>query len=286
MPGDDYALVDCGGGRRLERFSGVTVSRPAPAAPFPRTAPLTSWNYAALSFAREHGWSGCPPAIWRVDFGGAIMNLQPASGGQLGVFPEHVRVAERLEQLLSRLPPPMSGRRVLNMFAHTGLVTLRLARASGVRSVVHVDSAPAAVKRARQNAADSGLADAGIRWLVDDALSFMRREARRGNVYDVIVADPPAYGRDRKSRGEWKLERDLPELLDLTDRLLAAEGAVLCLTCHPAGWNADGLAAAVRRSVSGLQNLECRNLTLPAESGATLPAGLAALAWDGPGFGA
>lgn len=268
-----YAFLDCGDGRRLERLAGVTVSRPAPAAMFPRKLSPDEWRNADLSFDRDAGWTGAAPDDWRVELGGAVLGLRPAAGGQIGVFPEHAEVCDALADALA-VPAAIGGtgaRRVLNLFAHTGQATLRLAALQGTE-VTHVDAAPAAVKQARINVELSGLADRPVRWLTDDALGFLRRAARRGDVYDAILADPPAYGRSKKG-GEWKLERDLPELLSLAGRLLAGEGAVFCLTCHREGWTPEDAARAVRGAMPG-GDFSARPLALcPEGGGNALPAG-------------
>jgi 23S rRNA (cytosine1962-C5)-methyltransferase len=205
-----------------------------------------------------------------VCFGGVVLGLRQAGAGQIGVFPEHAGVAAKI---LSRCESPVSAPvRVLNLFAHTGLATLMLA-ASGRCEIAHVDGAAVAVKQARENAALSGLADRPVRWLVDDALGFMRREARRGKRYDVILADPPAFGRGGKGGGEWKLERDLPVLLGLAKELLDGSG-LLALTCHSEGWDGERLSGAVRE-YAGMGKTSEEELTLAPETerGRALPGG-------------
>lgn len=273
----DYALLDCGNGRRLERLGGVTVSRPAPGATGKRGLPDAAWNAAHLTFtrgtSRGTGWRGEAPNDWRVRLGGVTMALRPAAAGQIGVFPEHAAVAEKI---LSRIAKSENAPlRVLNLFAHTGLATLMLA--SKGCTAAHVDGSAAAVKQARENAALSALADKPVRWLTDDALAFMRREVRREKKYDILLADPPAFGRGGsnggKKLGEWKLERDLPELLELADKLLE-RNALLALTCHSEGWEDGRLSEAVRAN-KHFKNIKEEKLTLTPEtkSGAPLPGG-------------
>lgn len=275
----NYAFLDCGSGRRLERFAGRVVSRPAPAADNRPGLSDAEWRAADLIFSRELGWRGDAPADWRVAFGPAVLNLRPASRGQLGVFPEHAAVCDRIDAILDADTPPEHGWSVLNLFAHTGLATLRLAARHDVRDVAHVDAAPASVRLARENAADSGLSGKRVRWLADDAMQFMKREARRGNRYDIIIADPPSYGRNRKSGGEWKIERDLPGLLETASALLSDRPALLCLTCHSVGWTEADLAGLLRQAVPDFVFARAEPLALVPESGATpLPAGIAGIA--------
>lgn len=276
-----YSLLDCGDGRRLERFGDVVVSRPAPAATDEPGLNAASWNAAQLRFTREGGWQGTAPEAWRVPFGSAVMTLRTATGGQLGVFPEHAAVCDLLERHLSSIAPDGRGPRILNLFAHTGLATLRLAAGGAAAEITHVDAAPAAVRQARENADASGLADAPVRWLADDAMTFLRREVRRERAYEMILADPPAFGRSKKG-GEWKLERDLPELLSATAKLLAPTRFVFCLTCHREGWNGDDLRRIVSTHIPGVARIEIIPLRLTPESGARpLEAGYACLCLGG-----
>ncbi len=276
-----YALLDCGDGKKLERFAGVTVERPAPAAPFRPHLAGEIWRRADLIFSKKTGWRGEAPADWRVRFGEVVLLLRPAAGGQLGVFPEHLPVAEWLAEKAGE--QPFQGKaekngalRVLNLFAHTGLATLRLALLPGTE-ILHLDAAAAAVRQARENAAASGLAERPVRWITDDALGFMRREQRRKKKYDLILADPPAFGRGRK--GEWKLERDLPELCELAAELLDPGPAAFALTCHREGFGAAEAAALVGAALPRFGRVHSRDLLLTGADGlAQLPAGCAVFA--------
>jgi predicted RNA methylase len=160
---------------------------------------------------------------------------------------------------------------VLNLFAHTGLVTLAAARAGA--AVVHVDAARASLAWARRNAALNGLHGCPIRWLLDDARAFVEREARRGARYDGIVLDPPSFGRAHRRR--WRLRDDLPALLSAC-AAVAADDAFVLLTAHTSGLDGEALGAMVDASFptprgrSGVSRLELR-----APSGATLALGWA-----------
>ncbi len=269
-----YAFLDCGEGRRLERMGGVALSRPAPAAAWRRGLPEAAWRSAPLSFTREDGWRGDAPADWRVRFGPAVLGLRTMAGGQVGVFPDHAGVVGTLLSLPDF--PEESPCSALNLFAHTGLATLQLA-ATGRFAVAHVDGAAAAVKQARENAALSGLSEKPVRWLVDDAVGFLRREGRRGKKYSLVLADPPAFGRAGKGAG-WKLERDLPELLSLARGVLAP-GGVLALSCHSERWDAGRLSRALR-DAGGFRVAGAEALASVPEAGAgnALPCGWCLLA--------
>jgi 23S rRNA (cytosine1962-C5)-methyltransferase len=184
--------------------------------------------------------------------------------------------------------------RVLNLFAHTGLATLAAARAGA--AVAHVDAARAAVGWARRNAELSGLADREIRWLVDDALAFTEREARRGRRYDGLILDPPSAGHGgsghggsrrtdagdagrggagRGGAGRWTLRDDLPGLLEACARV-TAEDAFVLLTAHSSGLTGEALAAPLLRAFRrGGSEAEVVRLSLAAASGAILHLGWA-----------
>ena len=238
----DLELLDCGDGRRLERFGSVVVDRPAPAAVMPPILPETEWHRAPLAWGRG-GWvRGGDREPWTVRAANLMLECRAAAGGQVGVFPEHavtwtwldreVRAAE------TRLGRPAE---ILSLFAYTGGASLACARA-GAR-VAHVDASRPAVAWARRNAELSGLADRPVRWLVDDARAFVRRERRRGRVYDGVVLDPPTYGH---GDGAWQIEADLEPLLADVAALLGPRPALVLLSAHTPGYDGDRLAALLR----------------------------------------
>lgn len=296
----DYELIDAGEGRRLERFGRVTVDRPAPGADHPARAP-ERWADADISWDPDGGWlrvgegneflesagaidsaastqaadsrdaSAATEAIqpWPVQVEGLTMELRPTSSGGVGLYPEHRAnipwLEARIGERLAADGPPS----VLNLFAHTGLVTLAAARAGA--AVAHVDAARGVVGWARRNAELSGLAERPIRWLVDDASAFVAREARRGHRYDGIVLDPPSYGHAR-GRG-WRLADDLPALVAAC-RDIASEGAFVLLTAHTTGLDGGDLAAMLDAAFpSPLGGLQGSPLELAAASGARLDLG-------------
>jgi 23S rRNA (cytosine1962-C5)-methyltransferase len=267
----DYELLDAGDGRRLERFGDHVVDRPAPAAIERPLAPAR-WPDANLRFEPETGWNTSVEP-WSIQVAGVTLQLRAAPSGGLGFFPEHLaNVAWLVAQVrsLARDRKPA----VLNLFAHTGLATLAAAQAGA--TVAHVDAARSAVTWARGNAARSGLADRAIRWLVDDAATFLAREARRGRRYDGIVLDPPSFGRAGNRR--WQLGEELPALLEAC-RAVAVDDAFVLLTAHTTGLAGDGLAQELE-SAFGKRgkhaSIDVLPLVLDASSGATLDLGWAA----------
>ena len=259
-----YRLLDVGAGRRLERFGEHVVDRPHPAAEGTRRSP-ESWVEADLLFDREVGWSGpglaAAQASWTTQLDALTLQLRPTDAGQVGLFPEH---AEILPWILARARERERDRpNVLNLFAYTGLATLALA-AVGV-AVAHVDAAKPAIDWARRNAALNGLDDRPIRWLIDDVPAFVAREVRRGHSYDGVVLDPPTYGHGPSGKA-WRLERDLPPLLDDIARLLRPDG-FLVVTAHSAALDPFALGAFIGSGV------EVGELAIRATSGAVLPLG-------------
>ncbi|MEI7742142.1 MAG: class I SAM-dependent methyltransferase [Chloroflexota bacterium] len=263
----DLEFLDCGDGRRLERFGRVTVDRPAPAAASPTLLPASEWKRAGLVWSRSAWVKGAAADPWTVQSGPLTLECRPAAGGQVGVFPEHEVTWGWLDHEVRRSTDRM-GRplEVLSLFAYTGGATLACAAAGA--HVAHVDASKPAVGWARRNAELSGLAEAPVRWLVDDARAFVRRERRRGRHYDGVVLDPPTYGH---GTGAWQIETDLEPLLEDLAALLGPKPAFAVLSAHTPGYDGERLAALVRSHLAVAA--EGEPLRLRARSGAVLPSG-------------
>jgi 23S rRNA (cytosine1962-C5)-methyltransferase len=267
VPWPAYALLDSGGGEKLERFGRWTLVRPDPQALWRRRLPETDWRAADLVFVRESDrggrWEGRAQGEvergWELAFERARFLVRPTPFKHVGVFPEQAAnwrwVGERLAAL-------GSGARVLNLFGYTGVASL-LARAAGAE-VTHVDASKTALAWARENAQLSGLGETGLRWILDDALGYARREVRRGARYHVILLDPPHHGRGPKGE-TWQFEEGLAPLLE-SARALLAERACLVLSSYAIGYSALAFA----------------NLLAEFEGG-TVEAGELALSEEGPG---
>jgi 23S rRNA (cytosine1962-C5)-methyltransferase len=281
-----YELLDAGDGRRLDRFGDVVLDRPAPGAGSVPRDP-GAWPAATARFDRAAGaasgtWTSTTglPDRWTIEIDGLPVELRPTPAGQLGLFPEHLPVAHwaaaRAADLAAPGAPPPA---VLNLFAHTGLATLVLARA-GV-PVAHVDASRPAVAWARRNAALAGLADRPIRWLVEDAARFVLREQRRGRRYGGVVLDPPTYGHGPDG-GAWRLTADLDALLAALAPLLEPRGWFVACTAHATGLVAEALERPVRATLGGsASEIVTRELVLESRRGARLEAGWAVLATGG-----
>jgi len=233
----DHALLDIGGGARLEQFADRVTDRPHPAALGARAEPA-AWTRADLRYDRDGGWTGAASARtpWPMTIDRLTIELRPTDAGQVGVFPEHIA-------MLPWLRARVAGRAVvapavLHLFAYTGLATLAMVEAGA--AVTHVDASRPTVAWARHNALSSGLGDRPVRWIVDDAAAFTAREVRRGHRYAGVVLDPPSYGHGPGSSA-WRIEEDLAGLLAACARLIDADGFAL-LTAHTVGLEADRLA--------------------------------------------
>jgi 23S rRNA (cytosine1962-C5)-methyltransferase len=301
---DQYALLDFGHGRRLERFGALVLDRPCPAAEGVAKGDPALWEQADARFVRTEGKLGQwvsdrhLPERWTITYGkkgtGTIcakhppgrsgklylspfsLELKRTEFGHLGVFPEQAAnwdwlVARRVREthqpdLSDHLPPP----RVLNLFAYTGASTLAAAAAGA--EVVHVDAARNVVAWARRNAELSGLADAPIRWITEDAMKFVKRELRRGNRYDAAILDPPSYGHGR--RGEvWRLSKHLPQLLRMLADLTAGRCQWLLLTCHTPKFDPERLERLVYEKL-GAGRVSGEQMTLETPAGRRLPSGV------------
>lgn len=238
----DYELLDAAEGRRIERFGTHVTDRPSGA------AYGTEWLAGELPPAdlvyerAEDGggaWvRGADTLPWIIRQAGVTLELRPATGGQVGLFPEHTALwpplAAGVKAAAARLDrPPV----LLSLFAYTGGATLAMV-AAGAR-VAHVDASRPAVAWARSNATHSALGEAPIRWLVEDAATFVGRERRRGRRYDGVVLDPPSYGHGGRRRA-WTIGADLPPLLEEL-AVLVPEPSLLLLTAHTPGWDANRL---------------------------------------------
>jgi 23S rRNA (cytosine1962-C5)-methyltransferase len=230
-----YQLLDTGSGAKLEQVGPYRLVRPAPQALWRPSYPSEVWDTAVARYHRQSAGGGTwtykskLPPTWVVTYCALTLKVRLTDFGHLGFFAEHGPHWQWLHQYVQDARRPI---RLLNAFAYTGGISLAAAAAGA--SVVHLDAAEGMVTWARDNAQLSGLAEARIRWVVEDVTKFLTREVRRGNKYDAIVLDPPSFGRG--SKGEvWKLERDLPAILDLCSQMLSDEPLCVLLSAHTPG---------------------------------------------------
>jgi len=200
-----YELIEFGEGTKVERFGGNVVARESPSVEmFDPKSPIDQFEVDASYDSRDGddgdcAWHGNVEDGWCVVHGSNKFSLRQTPSGQVGLFPEQAANWDWIQSHAAKI----SGKKAINLFAYTGGSTLALAAAGA--HVTHVDSASSVVTWARQNAAASGLADHPIRWMVEDAMKFVQREIKRGNTYEIFVADPPSFGRGKKKE-TWKIE--------------------------------------------------------------------------------
>jgi 23S rRNA (cytosine1962-C5)-methyltransferase len=246
-PWDDWGLLDCGNGRKLERYGAVTVARPEPQAMW---APARDdWDPDAtfVPGSDEEGGGRWVqhrpvPSQWELSRGGVRFAASLTPFRHLGFFPDMVPQWDWMRER-------SADAEVLNLFGYTGVGTLQLSDA-GAR-LVHVDASKKSVEQGKANAELSAMADRPIRWIVDDATKFVAREVRRGRRYDGILLDPPKFGRGPE--GEvWRLEDNLAPLLADCRKLLDADSRFLVLTVYAVRMSALAIGELVRQLFNDL----------------------------------
>ncbi|MAF64244.1 MAG: SAM-dependent methyltransferase [Planctomycetes bacterium] len=295
-PFPGHALLDSGGGEKLERFGAFVLRRPDPQALW-RKRLAEEWERADLIFVRESDRGGRwepggddgvslleDGGSWSVSYPPARLVLRPTPFKHVGLFPEQAtnwELVRRVRPMLGPEPPHL-----LNLFGYSGAASV-LAAAAGWR-VTHVDASRTALAWLRENLAASDLAGAPVRLLLEDALAFARRERRRGRRYEAILLDPPHHGRGPKGE-RWQLEDDLAELVEVAGALLA-ERSLLVLSTYAVGFSPLALENLLADLPAG--RIEAGELALTEaggegspegspEGGRPLPAGFCARWWRG-----
>ena len=269
----DYELIDFGNGRKLEAIHGYLLNRPSPAALSAHPQHSDRWPKADAIFDevnRKWAFRTPWPSEAYIEGPGFRLPVQPTPFGHIGVFPEQrphwrwlsgvvrsLKESTHVDNVAGESMPsaPLS----LNLFAHTGGSTFALA-ASG-SSVVHVDAAKPNVVAAKEASRISGLGDAAIRYMVDDAAKFTAREVRRNRKYDVIVMDPPAYGHAPGGKA-WRLDRDLWPLIDDALELMNVTQGAMLITGHSEGIDQETVADYLRRHKTLLRFGKQRDISL------------------------
>lgn len=276
----DYELIDTSAGERLERWGSVVLIRPDPQIIWdtPKVHPL--WKGADARYLRSSSGGGSwkvlkkVPPVWEIRYHDLTFRLKTMGFKHTGIFPEQAVNWDFAMEKIRAAERPV---KVLNLFGYTGAATLACLKAGA--QVCHVDASKGMVAWARENAADSGLADHPVRWLVDDCVKFVQREQRRGNTYDGIIMDPPSYGRG--PGGEvWKLEEQLYPLVKMCVPILSEHPLFFILNSYT-----TGLSPAVMEYLLGVLlkkkfggRVSSDEIGLPVtESGGVLPCGSTAI---------
>jgi 23S rRNA (cytosine1962-C5)-methyltransferase len=246
----EYELLDSGEGEKLERFGDFILSRPDPQALWRKKLDQSEWKKASAVFTRDENkgdWNVKKdlPSKWEIELAGLKFFIKPTPFKHVGIFPEQAANWEWMTKLITKSELKVSPSNsfnsdlveieVLNLFAYTGGATLAAAKAGA--KAVHVDGSKAAITWANENAELSGLKDKPIRWILEDARSFVKREIKRGRKYHGIVMDPPSFGHGPENE-LWKIEEDFLPLLEDCIKLLADKPLFFLINGYSAGYSA------------------------------------------------
>ncbi|PWS26274.1 oxidoreductase [Pedobacter yonginense] len=275
----DYELIDCGDFEKLERFGNVILIRPEPQAVWKKTLSEQEWKKTAtITFRGRSATSGewvkknqSTPDRWHVEYKNnevAIkLRLGLTSFKHVGVFPEQAVNWDFISSSIKKFTTPNP--KVLNLFAYTGAASL-IANAAGAETT-HVDSIKQVVTWANENQELSGLKN--TRWMVEDALKFVKKELKRGKKYNGIILDPPAYGHGPNGE-KWKLEDHIQEMMQDVVQLLDEKEHFLILNTYSLGFSSVIVENLIRTSFPNVKNLETGELYLQATAGIKLPLGV------------
>ncbi len=279
-PSSGYELLDSGDGEKLERFGSVVLSRPDPQALWRKNMPESEWKKADGHFNRDEAkgdWtlSKKVPEKWSVEFESLKFWIKPTAFKHTGLFPEQASNWKWLGEKCREKggAQDSGGVEVLNLFGYTGGATLACAKAGA--KVVHIDGSKSAVNWARENAEASGLKDKPIRWIVEDARTFVKREVKRERKYDGIIMDPPAFGHGPENE-IWKIEDHFMPLLEDCFKLFKDKPLFFLVNGYSAGYSALAYENALKPLLSKYGgNIEVGELAIKEKaSGRDLPAGI------------
>jgi len=275
----DYELIDCGDFEKLERFGNLVLSRPEPQAVWKKVLSPEEWKKKAhISFRGRSATSGewvkfnkSIPDRWNINYQNNEVSINLRLGltsfKHVGVFPEQAVNWDYITSSIKSFKTPVP--KVLNLFAYTGAASL-VAKAAGA-DTTHVDSIKQVVNWANENQELSKLKD--VRWVVEDALKFVKRELKRGKKYNGIILDPPAYGHGPNGE-KWKLEDHIQEMMQDVVQLLDAQEHFLILNTYSLGFSSVIVENLIKTSFPQVKNLETGELFLQATSGIKLPLGV------------
>ena len=230
----DYEVIDTSNGEKLERWGKYILLRPDPQVLWDTPKKNPAWKRLNAHYHRSKKGGGeweffDLPEQWSIHYKDLTFHLKPFSFKHTGLFPEQAANWDWFSDLIKNAGRPI---KVLNLFAYTGGATCAAAKAGA--AVTHVDASKGMVTWAKENAQASDLADAPIRWIVDDCVKFVEREIRRGNHYDAIIMDPPSYGRGPK--GEiWKIEEKIHPFIALCEQLLSDDPLFFLVNSYTTG---------------------------------------------------
>ena len=280
----DYELIDCSDGERLERWGDIILVRPDPQVIWktPKENPLWYNPHAIYNRSNTGGgsWRVCKkmPDVWQIGLDELKFNIKTMGFKHTGLFPEQAVNWQMTADIIKNAGRPV---KVLNLFAYTGGATVAALKAGA--SVTHVDASKGMTLWAKENAAASRLSDAPVRWLVDDCIKFVQREIRRGNKYDIIIMDPPSYGRG--PGGEvWKLENEVYDFVELCSQLLYEDSLMVLINSYTTGLSPSVmeyiLGETVQKQFGGTTESDEIGIPVSSKAGRVLPCGASAI-WKG-----
>lgn len=275
----DYELIDCGDFEKLERFGNIILARPEPQAVWKKALSPQEWKKRTNIFfkgrsATSGEWVKVEkniPDRWNINYKNEEISINLRLGltsfKHVGVFPEQAVNWDYISSSIKKFKTPLP--KVLNLFAYTGAASL-VAKAAGA-DTTHVDSIKQVVNWANENQELSNLKD--VRWVVEDALKFVKRELKRGKKYNGIILDPPAFGHGPNGE-KWKLEDHIQEMMQEVVQLLDADEHFLILNTYSLGFSSVIVENLIKTSFPQVKNLETGELYLQATSGVKLPLGV------------
>ena len=266
----DYEILDCGDGMKLERWGNIILSRPDPQVIW-KPVDESAWKKADAVYHRSSKGGGNWefnkkfPEKWTISYGKLKFYVEPTGFKHTGIFPEQAANWDYIMEKISERKKAGGTVKVLNLFGYTGAATVAAAYAGA--EVCHVDAAKGMVTRAHENVDLTGLKDAKVRYIVDDAFKFVAREIRRGTHYDGIIMDPPSYGRGPD--GEvWKLEDNLYGFIEQAKELLSDDPLFFILNSYTTGFSpvvtANILSMLIEKDFGG--EVEAADLCIPVSS--------------------
>ena len=280
----DYELIDCSDGERLERWKNIILVRPDPQVIWktPKENPLWYDPHAVYNRSNTGGGSWQVrkkmPDVWQVGFENLNFNIKTMGFKHTGLFPEQAVNWKMTADIIRNAGRPV---KVLNLFAYTGGATVAALEAGA--SVTHVDASKGMTLWAKENAAASHLTESPVRWLVDDCIKFVQREIRRGNKYDIIIMDPPSYGRG--PGGEvWKLENEVYGFVEMCSELLTEDSLMVLINSYTTGLSPSVmeyiLGETIEKKFGGSTQSDEIGLPVSSKPGRVLPCGASAI-WLG-----
>ncbi len=233
---NDYQILDMADGMKLEVWNGVKLLRPDPQIIWNRKENETYWTNIDATYKRSNSGGGewlihnsKMPKTWKVTYQDLTFNLKLMGFKHTGLFPEQAYNWNIIRKKIQEANRPI---KVLNLFAYTGAASIAALKEGA--QVVHVDASKGMIDWAKENVKANHLEDKPIRFLVDDVIKFVKREIRRGNHYDMILMDPPSFGRGSKNE-IWNIEHDLFELVQLCVDLLSEDPILFLINSYSTG---------------------------------------------------